>query len=86
MEKKFERKNGTGVLFTNETLKSDKHPIMNGTIVTPDGVEYRIAAWSKLGKKGKYLSLALSEMKESNQNNFGSTENNSTDALNDLPF
>lgn len=89
MEKKFERKNGTGALFTNEKVLSEKHPNMSGTIVTPDGKEYRIAAWTKQGNKGRYLSLAISEKKEQSENNFSSNnsnQNNSEDTLNDLPF
>lgn len=81
MEKKFERKNGTGVLFKNSIMKSDKHPEMSGSVVTPDGHEYRIVAWSRLTKKGeKFLSLALSEPVK--KENIDSVDLNS----NDLPF
>lgn len=79
--KKYERKNGTGVLFTNDKMQSDKHPNMSGTILTPDGKEYRIAAWTKQGSKGKYLSLALSEKQSTNNKSEFNDE-----PLNDLPF
>lgn len=77
MEKKFERKNGTGVLFYNENVASEKHPNLSGTILTPDGKEYRIVAWKKQGKRGEYFSLALNEPK---------AQINSELPSNDLPF
>ena len=79
MEKKFERKNGTGNLFINEKKSTDKHPNMIGTILTPDGIEYSVSAWTKEGKKGKYLSLSIQVPRENN--------NTSTKISNDdLPF
>lgn len=79
MEKKFERKNGTGVLFINEKKTTEKHPNMTGTFLTPDGAEYQISAWTKEGKKGKYLSLSIQLPRDWN----GTTESNKND---DLPF
>tara|TARA_R110000868_G_scaffold30354_1_gene112434 strand:+ start:29 stop:277 length:249 start_codon:yes stop_codon:yes gene_type:complete len=80
-KKKFEQKNGTGVLFTNNKRETEKHPTMTGKIVTPDGIEYRISAWTKEGANGKYLSLALSENKE-----FTKEKKESNTPFNDLPF
>ena len=81
MEKKFEQKNGTGVLFINDKRENEKHPNMKGKILTPDGVEYFISAWTKEGKNGKYLSIALREPNEVQQ-----TKVNSSEPFNDLPF
>lgn len=63
MEKKFERKNGSGSLFQNQNKKTDKHPDMTGTLLGLDGVEYSISAWTREGKRGKYLSLSIRESK-----------------------
>lgn len=56
---KFKHKNGTGTLFTNDKKTTEKQPSMRGSIVTPDGTEYRISAWKKDGKNGEFFSLAV---------------------------
>lgn len=58
---KFKHKNGMGSMFPNEYKKTDSQPSWRGTIVLPNGEEWRIAAWSKSGVKGDYLSLALDQ-------------------------
>lgn len=67
MEKKFEQKNGTGVLFPNEKRTNENQPNMTGRIVTPDGIEYQLAAWTKEGKNGKFLKVAIREQQEKKQ-------------------
>lgn len=57
----YEQKPGGGSLFKNERKEQEKHPDYTGEIVTPEGKKYRLAAWVKEGKKGKYFSLRLSE-------------------------
>lgn len=82
MQKKFEKKNGTGVLFTNKNIPTDKHPVMTGNVITPDGKEYRIAAWSRLTEAGnKYLSLAITEPMQKEEGN-----KQDSNQSNDLPF
>lgn len=56
---KFKHKNGTGSLFLNDKRTNEKQPVMRGTMVSPDGTEYRISAWEKEGKQGKFFSLAI---------------------------
>lgn len=53
-------KSNSGTLFRNYDKKSGKSPDLSGTAVI-DGVEYRIAAWSRLSKDEtkKFLSLAF---------------------------
>ena len=59
MEKeKFKHKPGKGSLFYNEK-SNDKQPDVKGTIVLPNGEEYRISGWKKEGGKGEYYSLAI---------------------------
>ena len=48
-----------GVLFKNERKQQDKHPDYTGKIDV-EGKEYKLAAWIKDGKKGKFMSLAVS--------------------------
>lgn len=53
-------KDNTGSLFRNEQKKNEKSPDYTGSIMI-DGSEKRLSAWLKEGKKGKYLSLQISD-------------------------
>lgn len=59
--------NMRGVLFKNDKKETDKHPDYTGKIEV-ENVEYRLAAWIKQGKNGKFMSLAVSVPKEENHN------------------
>lgn len=56
----YEQRPGGGSLFKNEKTQ-DKQPDYQGEIVTLDGKKFRLAAWVKEGKKGKFFSLKMSE-------------------------
>jgi hypothetical protein len=71
-------KDNSGSLFRNDQKKHDKSPDYSGTIMIA-GTEKRISAWLREGKKGKYLSLQISDM----QDRGGSSAPSSSD---DLPF
>lgn len=43
------------ILFRNDKKDTDKHPDLTGKL-TVNGQEYRIAAWSRTGEKGKFLT------------------------------
>ena len=48
-----------GVLFRETEKKTEKHPDMTGEI-NVDGVEFRLAGWTRESKNGKkFLSLAV---------------------------
>lgn len=53
--------NMRGVLFRNDRQENDKQPGYTGKIEI-DGVEYRLSAWVKEGKKGKFFSLAVQQV------------------------
>ena len=59
----FEQRDLSGVLFKNTEKKTEKHPDYQGD-ATINGQTYRLAAWIKTGKKGKFMSLAFSIPKE----------------------
>ena len=49
-----------GVLFKNDRKESDKHPDYKGSI-NVGGKEMWLSAWIKEGKKGKFMSLSVSD-------------------------
>ena len=53
----------SGVLFKNDKKQSDKQPDYRGNI-SVGGIEYWLSAWIKDGKKGKFLSLAVTPREE----------------------
>lgn len=55
----FEQKDMSGILFRAEK-KQERSPDYSGNI-TINGHRYRLAAWIKEGKKGKFMSLAVSD-------------------------
>lgn len=61
MSTKYTMKENSGSLFRNENKREDKHPDYTGSIMIGD-TEKRISAWLKEGKKGKFLSLQISDI------------------------
>ena len=57
----YEQKPNSGSLFKNDKKETDKHPEYTGTWVDASGKKYRLAAWVKEGKSGKFFSLSASE-------------------------
>jgi hypothetical protein len=53
----------SGVLFKNDKKETDKHPDYTGKINVA-GKELRLAAWIRDGKKGKFMSLKVSEFQQ----------------------
>jgi len=70
-----------GVLFKNQNKKTDKHPDYTGQI-NIDGVDHWLSAWLNEGKRGKYMSLAIGDVKESK----GSDEKDDDLEDDDIPF
>lgn len=79
----------SGVLFKNDKATNEKAPQYTGKI-NVNGTDYRLAAWVKEGKKGKFMSLKVSELnangsakpepKPKQENNFFD------DISDDIPF
>ena len=55
--------NLTGVLFKNDRKEKETHPDYKGSCEV-EGVEYWVAGWIKEGKKGKFMSLKLTDKRE----------------------
>ena len=54
----WELKEGQGSLFKNQRREKETHPHATGECMI-DGVVYRVSAWIKEGKNGKFQSLAF---------------------------
>ncbi len=70
-----------GVLFREQEKKSERHPDMTGTI-NIEGVEFRLAGWTKESKSGKkFLSLSVTPKQES-----APQQGSDTDFNDSIPF
>jgi len=76
----FKHKEGNGSLFKNDRKEKDTHPDMRGTINIGGEIK-SIAAWTKEGKKGKFLSVKISDMQKVRKDDLGQQ-----DDLDSLPF
>ena len=59
----MEKKDNSGVLFTNNKREKETHPHYNGKD-TINGTEYYVSSWVKEGKTGKFLSLSFKPVQE----------------------
>ena len=59
----MEKKDNSGVLFTNNKREKESHPHYNGK-ATINGTEYYVSSWVKEGKTGKFLSLSFKPVQE----------------------
>lgn len=57
----YEPRDMSGTLFPEQNKKSERAPDYTGNIMF-NGTQYRLAAWTKHGKRGDFLSLKVSEM------------------------
>ncbi len=63
MTDKYQMKDGNFVLFKNQSKKTEKHPDLSGSIML-NGVEHWFNAWTKEGKKGKFISGQIGDPKQ----------------------
>jgi hypothetical protein len=55
-------KEGSGSLFKNERKETQNHPDFTGSIMV-NNREHYLSAWTKEGKKGKFLSVSIGKEK-----------------------
>ena len=52
---------GHGTLFQNKFKENSNQPDMTGTVMV-NGIEWRVAGWTKYGKSGnKFLAIRLTD-------------------------
>lgn len=79
-------KPNTGTLFKNTKKTTDAQPDYYGSLLV-GSKEMRLAAWVKDGKKGKYMSISLSELRPDAAAGSTSTAPSTPDTPDtDLPF
>jgi uncharacterized protein (DUF736 family) len=59
----YQPKEGSGTLFKNDRKTTENHPDFTGSIMI-NGKEHWFSAWTKEGKKGKFLSVSVGKEKE----------------------
>jgi hypothetical protein len=59
----YEQRPLSGILFKNDK-SSDNQPDYTGSLADGSGGQWRLAAWVREGKNGKFLSLKMSEPRE----------------------
>lgn len=87
----YEQRDNSGSLFKNDRKEKPNQPDYTGNGVI-DGVEMRLSAWIKEGRKGKFMSLAFTPKDDQSQD--GTTQRNAPaqqaatglDDDSDIPF
>ena len=60
MKNTYEQRMNSGIMFRNNHKQAANHPDWRGDI-NVNGTVFQISAWIKPGKRGEFLSLAVSE-------------------------
>jgi len=58
MSQQYDNRN-KGVLFVEETKKSDNHPDFKGSLTMEDGKEYWVSGWKRMSKDGKKKMISI---------------------------
>jgi hypothetical protein len=67
----FELRPSQGTMFRNDRKQGERDPDYRGTIVDPNGNEYKLSGWKKTSSKGvTYLSLAMTPKTETARNDW----------------
>jgi len=74
----------TGILFTNDKKGNEKAPDYSGRIFFGDE-EKQLAGWIREGKKGKFLSLKVSDKYNSGQSQ-GYSQQSGSNNTDEPPF
>lgn len=73
-----------GALFKNDRKESERHPDYTGNINVA-GQEFRLSAWIKEGKSGKFMSLSV-QPKDGGAVKNGTLQPAGADLDDDIPF
>lgn len=83
-----EQRDNSGALFRDKERRSERAPEFTGPAMI-DGREYRIAAWVKEGRGGKFFSLAFTPKDERpamDQGQMGRDGDPGPDLNDEIPF
>ena len=82
----YEMKPDTGTLFKNDRKEKETHPDYQGECFV-GGQVYRMSAWLKVGKKGKYMSFSFRGKEQNRQQKPAPAARGKVDELDDdIPF
>lgn len=70
-----------GALFVNDRKTAPNQPDYRGNLADADGREYWVSAWVKTGRKGEYLSMALTPKDEDQPARGRATASDASDFL-----
>ena len=76
----------SGILFTNDKRGNERAPDYTGNL-NVGGTDYRLAAWVKKGKKGKFITIKVSDIEPPITTEDGRDDPDTPDDLDDeIPF
>jgi uncharacterized protein (DUF736 family) len=76
-----EQRPGQGILFRNDKGGNSSRPDYRGTLTTPDGTKWDLAAWTKTARNGsEFFSISVKEPRPQDDRRQGGDRRNDDDS------